>query len=58
MMKIVKFTAEEMRALSYLVYTNPCASGCAYVEMINSKKNCDECKLSEVTSSIIDKLGL
>ena len=55
-MKTITFTANEIRALRILIHTNPCSSSCAYVEMVKSKKDCDECKLNDAIWSIDGKL--
>lgn len=57
-MKTVKLTANEIRAIEAGLWSNPCRSGCAYPEMQNSRKSCDECKLTEARDSIMEKLDL
>ena len=57
-MKTVKLTVGEIRALGYFLSNNPCSSGCCYVEMQNSDKDCDNCKLTKDRDSILEKLGL
>ena len=56
-MKTVKLIASEIRTLECFLWSNPCSDGCAYPEMQNSKKNCDECKLTKDKYSIIEKLN-
>ena len=56
-MKTIKFTSKELRALEYLITTNPCSSGCVYKEMERSKKDCDECEFTKHQQSIIDKVS-
>ena len=38
------------------LHANPCLNGCAYPKMQNSKKSCDECKLTKDKYSMIEKL--
>lgn len=57
-MKTVKLTASEIRSLFYYLESNPCESGCAYPEMNNSRKSCEECKLQKDRNSILEKLDL
>lgn len=57
-MKTVKLTASEIRTLECFLRDNPCSSGCAYPEMQNSRKDCDECKLTKDKYSIMEKLDL
>ncbi len=57
-MKIIKLTQKEIRAIDTYMSSNPCHSGCAYGEMQNSKKDCDECKLEDAKISILEKLDL
>ena len=57
-MKNIKLTASEIRSIFYYLESNPCESGCAYPEMNNSRKNCDECKLTKDKESIMKKLNL
>lgn len=55
-MKTIKLTASEIRTLERFLWVNPCLNGCAYPEMQNSKKSCDECKLTKDKYSMIEKL--
>ena len=55
-MKTIKLTASEIRTLERFLWANPCLNGCAYPEMQNSKKSCDECKLTKDKYSIIEKI--
>ena len=55
-MKTITFTENELRALRILIHTDPCSSVCAYREMVKSKKDCDECKLTDAIWSIDEKL--
>lgn len=55
-MKTIKLTASEIRTLERFLWVNPCLNGCAYPKMQNSKKSCDECKLTKDKYSIIEKL--
>lgn len=57
-MKTVTLTANEIRAIGEFLWANPCDSGCAYSEMKKSKKECDECKLTQARDSILVKLNL
>ena len=57
-MKTVKLTASEINSMFYFLHTNPCEAGCAYPEMNNSRKDCDECKLHKDRDSILEKLDL
>lgn len=57
-MKTVKLTSSEIRSLEHFIWSNPCSSGCCYVEMQNSNKDCDECKLAKDRDNILEKLGL
>lgn len=56
-MKILHFTNKELKALTELIYNgNGCSSACAYPEMQNSKKDCDECEYLKSISSVINKI--
>ena len=55
-MKTIKLTASEIRTLERFLYANPCLNGCAYPKMQNSKKSCDDCKLTKDKYSMIEKL--
>lgn len=55
-MKTIKLTASEIRTLERFLHANPCLNGCAYPKMQNSKKSCDECKLTKDKYSMIEKL--
>ena len=55
-MKTIKLTASEIRTLERFLWANPCLNCCAYPKMQNSKKSCDECKLTKDKYSIIEKL--
>ena len=57
-MKTIKLKASEIRSLEHYLYSNPCEAGCAYPEMNNSKKSCEECKLNKDRQSIMEKLNL
>ena len=57
-MKTVKLTVGEIRTLDRFLFSNPCISGCYYIEMQNSDKGCDECKLTKDRDSILEKLRL
>lgn len=39
----IELTDDQLKALSILVWCNPCRSGCIYSEMVNSNKQCDQC---------------
>lgn len=56
-MKTIKLTSKEIRALKEQLNANACSSGCAFEEMQNSKKSCDECDFRASILSIIEKLG-
>ena len=55
-MKNIKFSKEEIRALKVMLDTNTCRSGCAFSEMQNSKKDCDDCELTKLKISISKKI--
>ena len=55
-MKTIKLTAKEIRALEQQLHANPCSSGCAFPEMQNSRKDCDECEFPKLISSIREKI--
>ena len=57
-MKTIKLTTGEIRSLKCFLYSNPCSSGCAYPEMQKSKKDCEECKLTNDIYSIMAKLDI
>lgn len=57
-MKKITLTASEIRTLEHYLYANPCEAGCAYPEMNNSRKTCEECKLNKDRNSILEKLDL
>jgi hypothetical protein len=57
-MKNIKLSNDEIRAIDTFLWANPCRSGCAYSEMQNSKKDCDECKLMKSRKSVLEKLEL
>lgn len=55
-MKTLQLTSKELRALKEILFANPCNSGCAYEEMQNSKKDCDNCEFTKSIHSILDKI--
>ena len=57
-MKKIELSASEIRTLELFLWANPCSRGCSYPEMANSKKDCDECKLTADKYSIMKKLDL
>lgn len=57
-MKNIKLTASEIRTLYHFLCANPCECFCAYPEMNNSRKSCEECKLTKDKESIMKKLNL
>lgn len=57
-MKTIKLTNKEVRALKYQIEANACRSCCAFEEMQNSKKDCDECEFPNLIYGIGIKLGL
>lgn len=55
-MQTIKLTNKEIRALTEQLYANACSSGCAFEEMEDSKKDCDECEFPKLLRSIEDKI--
>ena len=56
LMKTIKLTKKEIRALLEQLDANACSSGCAFSEMQRSKKDCDECEFPRLISSIREKI--
>ncbi|EGT4117231.1 hypothetical protein C4071_00640 [Clostridioides difficile] len=57
-MKTIELNQNEIRAIDAYLSSNPCKRGCAYDEMRNSRKDCEECELESARISILEKLGL
>ncbi|HBF7094276.1 TPA: hypothetical protein STX52_003239 [Clostridioides difficile] len=57
-MKTIELNQNEIRAIDAYLPSNPCKRGCAYDEMRNSRKDCEECELESARISILEKLGL
>jgi hypothetical protein len=55
-MKTLELTKDEIELLQLLIWENPCSSGCALEDMINSKKDCPECRLTKTMSSLMEKI--
>ena len=56
-MKTIKLSAKEIRALNEQLYANACSSCCAFKEMQNSRKDCDECEFPALIESIRNKIN-
>ena len=50
----LELTENELEALSYLVYENPCSGSCVYEEM--QGKDCDKCKFQLAKEQLIIKI--
>ncbi|HBE8132708.1 TPA: hypothetical protein KRH68_000746 [Clostridioides difficile] len=57
-MKTIELNQNEIRAIDAYLSSNLCKRGCAYDEMRNSRKDCEECELESARISILEKLGL
>ncbi len=56
-MRSIKLTTEEEICQIEILYNHKtCSYGCIFEEMINSKKDCDECKLTKSVYSVLEKL--
>lgn len=53
----LELTSKQLRALSYLIYENPCESSCIYDEMQYKNKNCDECEFQIAKEELINKIN-
>lgn len=53
---ILELDKNQLRALSNLVWENPCNSGCCYNEMAKSNKNCNECNFQKAVHELIEKV--
>jgi hypothetical protein len=58
-MKTITLDKNEIRALTLLLNTIPCESGCAYDELQNNDKiNCSNCPFIKDMQSIRNKLEI
>ena len=50
----IELTEKQLKALSYLVYENPCEGSCIYPRM--QGKDCDECEFQLTKYELIDMI--
>lgn len=56
-MKNITFTKLEIEVLKAFLHNyNPCSSTCFFEDMLNSKKNCGDCRLEKARDSILCKI--
>lgn len=53
---ILELNKNQLRALSYLINENPCSCECCYEEMLNSRKECEDCKFQKAQYELMEKI--
>ena len=54
----VNLSKTDLEILEIYLNTNPCSNGCVYEKMQNSKKDCEDCKLTKNKYALLQKLKL
>lgn len=52
----MKFSKAEKEVLNIYLNANPCQSGCAWKNMSESTKDCDECEMERVRGELLNKI--